>query len=236
MGSPYTSDAFQPIKWLGKSCEQFRQLMATNEKLAGVFGWLLNTAGELSDAVADGVADRMTPCGVVVAYAGSVMPSNYWLPANGQNVNRNDYPKLFNRIGTQFGDGDGLTTFALPDMRNRFPIGAGDSYNIAQTTGAESATIASANIPDHYHGLGNGNSGSDDGQFIVRNWAISPSGGTEAFQINGEQSGSGGNPFPNISNGNLSTTNSLDDGAATPPTPIPTIPPALGLSFIIKVK
>lgn len=62
------------------------------------------------------------PAGIVTAYAGSVAPTGYLLCA-GQAVSRVTYAALFAAISTAFGSGDGSTTFNLPDLRGRFPLG-----------------------------------------------------------------------------------------------------------------
>lgn len=54
--------------------------------------------------------------GAVVAFAMNAAPTGF-LIANGAAVSRTSYPLLFSRIGTQFGAGNGSTTFNLPDLR-----------------------------------------------------------------------------------------------------------------------
>ena len=44
-----------------------------------------------------------------------------WLPLDGREISRTQYPVLFTMIGTFFGAGDGSTTFNLPNMEGRFP-------------------------------------------------------------------------------------------------------------------
>lgn len=60
--------------------------------------------------------------GMVSAFAANSAPTG-WLAANGSLVSRITYARLFSRIGTTFGAGDGSTTFALPDMRGEFVRG-----------------------------------------------------------------------------------------------------------------
>lgn len=57
--------------------------------------------------------------GSVMAFAVNSAPTG-WLAANGQAVSRNIYARLFSRIGTTWGAGDGSTTFNLPDARGEF--------------------------------------------------------------------------------------------------------------------
>jgi microcystin-dependent protein len=48
-----------------------------------------------------------------MSYAGSTAPDG-WLVCNGQEVSRTTYSKLFEVIGTTYGEGDGSTTFNVP--------------------------------------------------------------------------------------------------------------------------
>ena len=68
-------------------------------------------------------------------------PPDGWALCNGQAVSRTTYATLFSRIGTTFGSGDGSTTFNLPDFRNRFPVGAGSTYNGGATGGFADAAV-----------------------------------------------------------------------------------------------
>jgi len=60
-----------------------------------------------------------TPAGAVVAFASAVSPAGY-LECNGDAVARDVYAELFASIGTTYGEGDGSTTFLLPDLRGEF--------------------------------------------------------------------------------------------------------------------
>lgn len=59
--------------------------------------------------------------GAIIAYGGVTLPENY-LECNGQEVSRTDYEELFSIIGTTYGDGDGSTTFNLPNLQDKFPM------------------------------------------------------------------------------------------------------------------
>lgn len=63
--------------------------------------------------------------GSVSAFATDTPPSGY-LACNGAAVSRTTYSELFNLIGTTFGNGDGSTTFNLPDLRGEFIRGFDD--------------------------------------------------------------------------------------------------------------
>ena len=62
--------------------------------------------------------------GEIKWFAFNTAPDGY-LVCNGATVSRETYADLFAVIGTTFGSGDGSTTFNLPDLRNRYIIGAG---------------------------------------------------------------------------------------------------------------
>lgn len=66
--------------------------------------------------------DSILPPGTILLDGGEV-PTNGWAFANGQAVSRADNPKLFARYGTTYGEGDGTTTFNLPDLRGRCAVG-----------------------------------------------------------------------------------------------------------------
>jgi hypothetical protein len=69
--------------------------------------------------------------GEVKMYAGRTAPDGY-LWCDGRAVSRTTYAKLFAAIGTIWGNGDGATTFNLPDFRKRFPEGANSASEVGQ--------------------------------------------------------------------------------------------------------
>ena len=93
--------------------------------------------------------------GEIRIFGGSNPPSG-WAVCNGQAVSRTTYSDLFNLIGTTYGVGDGSTTFALPDLRGRVAMGAGQGPGLSNRTlgemgGAETVTLALNQIPSHSH-------------------------------------------------------------------------------------
>ncbi|KRF00546.1 microcystin-dependent protein [Frateuria sp. Soil773] len=80
---------------------------------------------------------------------------------NGQLMAVNQNQALFSLLGVQYG-GDGRTTFALPDLRGRVPVGSGASadpawqpapYTQGALGGAENVTVLTPQLPAHTHGL-----------------------------------------------------------------------------------
>ena len=94
--------------------------------------------------------------GSIMLFAGTFAPRG-WAFCNGQLLPISQNSALFSIIGTIYG-GDGRTTFALPDLRGRAPVGAGQgpglsNYPIGQKTGSEQTFLTTANLPSHTHSL-----------------------------------------------------------------------------------
>jgi len=89
--------------------------------------------------------------GVIKQYAAATAPAGYLL-CQGQTVSRTTYAALFQVIGTTYGAGDGSTTFHLPDLRTRVPVGLNSSgtFNALNNKGgAETHTITQAQLPNY---------------------------------------------------------------------------------------
>lgn len=92
----------------------------------------------------------LIPTGVPLPFAGSVLPSGF-LFCNGVAVSRTTYANLFAVIGTTYGSGDGTTTFNLPNMQRRFPLGKSSSLLLGATGGEETHVLNLTEIPAHDH-------------------------------------------------------------------------------------
>jgi microcystin-dependent protein len=85
----------------------------------------------------------ITPVGGMIQFAGTTAPTG-WRLCDGSPASRTTYKSLFDVIGTAYGAGDGSTTFNLPDMRGRFPLG--------KATGGTGNTLgATGGAIDHTH-------------------------------------------------------------------------------------
>ena len=62
---------------------------------------------------------NISPAGIIQAFAGASVPTG-WLECNGAAISRTTYANLFTNIGENWGEGDGSTTFNLPDLRGKF--------------------------------------------------------------------------------------------------------------------
>jgi microcystin-dependent protein len=193
---------------------------------------------------------QVIPAGSVQMFAGSTVPAG-WLLCNGAPVSRTGVnAALFAAIGVTYGAGDGSTTFNLPDMRSRMPIGAGTGTGLTNRTlgtagGGETKTINSANLPTHTHAIDHDH--PNTGSFNTSIWhqhgigfsffGVAP-GGTVIARPDGN------NPLTyasvasdpvhahNTDLGNL-TGSSGNGGFAN--TPLDVVNPFLSVNFIIKV-
>jgi microcystin-dependent protein len=89
-------------------------------------------------------------------FAGHYPPSG-WHLCDGSLLKINDYQALYALIGVTYG-GDGVTTFAIPDLQGRVPIGQGQGTGltnrvVGQKGGAETVQLQAANIAAHNHSL-----------------------------------------------------------------------------------
>lgn len=89
--------------------------------------------------------------GEIRMFAGNFAPVG-WAFCDGQLLSIAENEVLFQLIGTTYG-GDGQVTYALPDMRGRVPVHAGQGHIIGEAAGSETATLTSNQIPSHTHGM-----------------------------------------------------------------------------------
>lgn len=89
-------------------------------------------------------------------FAGNFAPEG-WRFCDGSLLGVQEQPALFALIGTTYG-GDGVNSFALPDLRGRITVGAGTgpglpTYNLGEQAGSETVTLTQAQLPSHSHQL-----------------------------------------------------------------------------------
>lgn len=117
--------------------------------------------------------------GEIRMFAGNFPPVG-WMFCEGQLLPISEFQALFALIGITYG-GDGQSTFALPDLRGRFPLHQGNGFTLAENGGVETVTLTVSQIPDHSHPAqcspGGGNSATPVGNY----WATDPFGNTAAY-------------------------------------------------------
>lgn len=95
-----------------------------------------------------------------------------WAPCNGQLLPINQNQALFALIGTIYG-GDGVTNFALPDLRGRVPVHVGNGVTLGQMAGEATHTLTSNEMPAHNHvPMANGNQAPDQPSPAGNVWAV----------------------------------------------------------------
>lgn len=92
--------------------------------------------------------------GEIFMFSGNYCPRNTAM-ASGQTVSIAQNSALFSLLGTQWG-GDGRTSFNLPDLNGRMPMGAGQGPGLShrmvgQRFGQQYTTLTTANLPAHTH-------------------------------------------------------------------------------------
>ena len=83
---------------------------------------------QVANSLITNLENALCPSGTIVAFGGNAVP-NGWLMCNGSGVSRSAYANLFATIGSAWGNGDGSSTFNLPDLRGLFLRGVNSSRN-----------------------------------------------------------------------------------------------------------
>lgn len=136
---------------------------------------------------------RMNPIGEVIMWAGTTAPYGY-LICNGSQVSRTTYAALFAIVGTSFGQGNGTTTFHIPDLRGRFVRGVSDisgvdpdaasrtAMNTGGATGNSVGSVQADAFEAHVHGVipTNNGAGLVDAPNSFQNGTADPAFNTES--------------------------------------------------------
>lgn len=142
---------------------------------------------KLLKLIAGGTLWADCPLGTINAFGGTTAPEG-WLLCQGQAISRTEYADLFAVIGTNFGAGDGSTTFNLPDMREAAPVGAGTNATntIATHNAVNLGAFQDDQIQSHGHAISFGDSyrpvirgsGSTELSFTAGYYGFAPGGAT----------------------------------------------------------
>ena len=131
------------------------------------------------------------PLGATFLFPGTTAPNNYMI-CDGSAISRTDYADLFAILGTSQGAGDGSTTFNLPNMKGRVPVGLDSTQTEFDTIG-ETGGSKNAVVVEHTHsntsnalswvggsGLGNTNWLSAGGNQVTYSAISNPNDGVKA--------------------------------------------------------
>src|SRR4029077_12376288 len=115
------------------------------------WGGVLNTNLDSIDCLVFANQQGLVPIGGIQMFGGATAPAN-WLLCQGQSLTTAaPYDKLFAVLGYAHGGSGG--NFNLPDLRGKFPLGAGPSNALGSTGGSYTVTIAIGNLPVHAHSI-----------------------------------------------------------------------------------
>ena len=150
----YVGDFYSGQMYEGNNGDLFLNTGQTDRGLVlqfqdGTWNPVGSILGPQGENGVDGTDGSIAPVGSIVIWGSEDIPENY-LKCEGQILSREEYASLFNVIGTTFGDGDGTTTFALPDMRNYVVVGMSDDTDInaiGKKYGEKEHTLTTEEIP-----------------------------------------------------------------------------------------
>lgn len=163
--------------------------------------------------------------GVIKTFAGNFAPRGYML-CNGALLSIAQYSALFTILGTTYG-GDGQTTFALPNLNGRSPFGAGNVFNLGEIGGTPQTTLLMSNLPSFASQLKISNTNAN---------SSTPS-AASSIAITGQQNGRQFDAVPSFTDSAPDTAiNAMSVTFIGQNAPISTMPPYLGLNYIICVE
>ena len=118
----------------GKPVYAFTELLSTWRQIEGS-GPSDDTVGP--DKITNAAKNEITPIGTVSAFAGASAPDKY-LMCDGSTISRTTYSDLYAVLGDVYGNGDGSTTFEIPDLRGEFLRGldGGRGVDASRTLGS----------------------------------------------------------------------------------------------------
>lgn len=128
--------------------------------LNGRAGDLENNVDTINEEITNinSLLTGLLPIGTIVPFAGSTIPEK-WLECDGSAISRETYDDLYNVISVDYGVGDGATTFNIPNLKGRIPVGhnpAETEFDVIAKTGGEKTHLLTVNeMPSHTHQVAN---------------------------------------------------------------------------------
>jgi microcystin-dependent protein len=170
--------------------------------------------------------------GVIKAFSGNFAPVNFMF-CDGRLLSIAQNSALFSILGTTYG-GDGVSTFALPNLNGRYPLGVGSNasrnYVLGEQSGTPQTTIMSMNLPTIVSQL----------KVAKANATTASPSATSSIAVTGTQSGRDFTAVPSyVDNAAPATMTPLNPQSVMfigQNQPINNMPPYLGLNYIICVQ
>lgn len=173
--------------------------------------------------------------GEIRMFAGNFAPKS-WAFCQGQILSIASNTALFSILGTTYG-GNGTTTFALPNLSGRVPVGAGQGpglqfWQLGQAQGSDSNTLTSANLAAHSHPAtgtvhvspNNGTSNNPQGNTLANGIGRNSTTGS-SVQVNA---------YANTADGDMGANSAvITIGNTGSNIPVNNIAPVTGMNYII---
>lgn len=180
-------------------------------------------------------------------FIGEIMlvPYNFaprgWAFCNGQILSIAQNTALFSLLGTTYG-GNGQTTFALPDLRGRVPLHAGQgpglsNYTLGQMAGTENTTLLTTQMPAHTHVMTLGNLAATARARSGAGNSATPVGGVPAAEAAGVTATySSLAPDASMAAGAIALSGTPAAGVAGNSQPFSIVQPYLTLHYVIALQ
>lgn len=131
------------------------------------------------DAIIAAALAASVPVGTVSQTARATAPTGY-LICDGSAISRTTYSDLFTAIGTAYGSGDGSTTFNVPNLKGKVPVGRDASQTefdtLGETGGAKTHQLSVDELPSHSHSMAHthtfSGTTSSDGAHAHNTWNL----------------------------------------------------------------
>ncbi|HYF30662.1 MAG TPA: tail fiber protein [Chitinophagaceae bacterium] len=178
--------------------------------------------------------------GEIRMFAGTFAP-RAWAFCAGQLLSIAQNTALFSILGTTYG-GNGQTTFALPDLRGRSPIGAGQgpglsNISLGEVSGVENVTILTSQMPAHTHTATATVTGTvAPGCLDDAGTTDAPGGARPAISPGGTNVYSTATPDASMATSPINATATVTIGIAGSSQPLPIRNPYLGMNYIICLE
>ncbi|MGC4393791.1 phage tail protein [Hydrogenophaga sp. T2] len=166
-----------------------------------------------------------------------------WAICDGSQLLIAQYRPLFTLLGTTYG-GDGITTFGIPDLRGRAPVGAGqgnglDPIGLGQAVGAERVAVLINHLPPHGHPASLSNASAQPGAFSGPGSLTNATGAVAANPVTSTGAVLPG--FAPLSQANAGMAPAVVSGQVAVGNtggglPLPIRGPALGITYLIALE
>ena len=179
-----------------------------------------------------------TPFVGQMEYVAFSFPPQDWASCDGSVLPISQNEVLFVLLGTTYG-GDGINTFALPDMRGRIPIHQGGGFVIGQLSGSESKTLIANNLPSHVHAVSlsapMGGSSGIATSAVPAGHAVANTSRNLTYATTAPNVNLNGPVIPGSPAVPAATVSGTTTGAAGSNIPFSTVPPYLTVNCIISL-